>query len=425
MSIDVVAVEIDEALIPVITKTLDLCSKLCQKVGIEFSSRIVNRDFLEFGLQLITNQDNTTFTSIIVNPPYKKIAADSTARILLRQIGVETTNLYTGFVAVSKRLLAESGQLVAITPRSFCNGTYYTKFRVDFLSDMSFKKIHLFESRREVFSEDDVLQENIIYLAEKNKNNRYVSITTSVGTMTPSLSYRLHKSHLVHPNDEDMFIRLAKDRTEVALKNALKGISSTLEQIGLQVSTGRVVDFRTKENLRYEDEDIGDDVVPLIYPLHFSNGHINWPVSSAKKPNGIHLNNDTINLLLPSGNYVLVKRFSAKEEPKRVVPAIYDQSKIEADFVGFENHVNYFHTNNTGLPLELAKGLALYLSSTVIDRYFRQFNGHTQVNVGDLKSLPYPTKSQLIEMGELIGENFPEQEEVDLIIERTLGVTAN
>jgi adenine-specific DNA-methyltransferase len=39
--------------------------------------------------------------------------------------------------------------------------------------------------------------------------------------------------------------------------------------------------------------------------------------------------------------------------------------------------------------------LAAFLNSTVLDVYFRQFNGHTQVNATDLRNLRYPSRSQL------------------------------
>ena len=54
---------------------------------------------------------------------------------------------------------------------------------------------------------------------------------------------------------------------------------------------------------------------------------------------------------------------------------------------GFENHLNYFHENGEGLPLDLAKGLAAFLNSDAVDQYFRIFSGHTQVNATDLRNL--------------------------------------
>ncbi len=65
--------------------------------------------------------------------------------------------------------------------------------------------------------------------------------------------------------------------------------------------------------------------------------------------------------------------------------------------VGFENHLNYYHREGGGLPISLARGLVAYLNSSFADTYFRQFNGHTQVNATDLRSLRYPRIEQLEE----------------------------
>ena len=64
--------------------------------------------------------------------------------------------------------------------------------------------------------------------------------------------------------------------------------------------------------------------MPLIYPAHFSNGAVRWPLGEGRKPEAILLSPATQDLMLPSGYYVLVKRFSAKEEPRRVVAALFD-----------------------------------------------------------------------------------------------------
>jgi adenine-specific DNA-methyltransferase len=94
--------------------------------------------------------------------------------------------------------------------------------------------------------------------------------------------------------------------------------------------------------------------------------------------------------MVPGGTYVLTKRFTAKEEKRRVVAAIYT-----GDRAGFENHINYFHVKGAGLPERLAVGLARFLNSEAVDTYFRTFSGHTQVNATDLRNLHYPSRAQL------------------------------
>jgi len=139
---------------------------------------------------------------------------------------------------------------------------------------------------------------------------------------------------------------------------------------------------------------------------------------SGKKPNAIEVSKKTQDLLLPSGHYVLTKRFSAKEERRRVVAAIYAPSTISPPFVGFENHLNYFHSRGNGLSENLAKGLALYLNSSLFDRYFRLFSGHTQVNATDLRKMRYPSYEQLLRLGAHVRHRMPDQETLDLILEK-------
>ncbi len=128
----------------------------------------------------------------------------------------------------------------------------------------------------------------------------------------------------------------------------------------------------------------------------------------------------TANLLVPNANYVLCKRFSSKEEKRRLVAAVYDAERMDGAWVGFENHLNYFHRSGHGLERRFASGLALYLNSSLVDSYFRLFNGHTQVNATDLRSLKYPTFEQLVSLGEQVGDCFPSQPEIDQLVEALL-----
>ena len=84
--------------------------------------------------------------------------------------------------------------------------------------------------------------------------------------------------------------------------------------------------------------------------------------------------------------------------------------------------MNYFHRRGNGLPGLLAKGLAAYLNSTLVDAYFRQFSGHTQVNATDLRSLKYPDVATLNRIGGRIGEPFPNQDELDALIREELSM---
>jgi adenine-specific DNA-methyltransferase len=355
----------------------------------------------------------------IINPPYRKIRSHSSTRLLLRSAGIEASNLYAGFVALITRLLHKGGELVAITPRSFCNGPYFKPFRQDFLKAMSLRRLHVFESRSAAFSADAVLQENIIVHAVKGAPKpEHVIISSSSGAHGGAVTERkVDFREIVSANDAEQFIHLPTGDQHTKARVAMARLSTSLSALGLSLSTGRVVDFRAKEFLRDQP---GDDTVPLIYPCHFNGGFVHWPKEKARKPNAIVSNGQTRELLVPEGVYVLVKRFTAKEERRRVVACIYDSHEIQAPLVGFENHLNYFHVNSHGLTMPLAKGLAAFLNSTVVDDYFRQFNGHTQVNATDLRSLNYPTRAELETLGRKIPDPGMQQETLDALVEKEL-----
>jgi len=421
LSIEVVAYETDSAILPFLKETVKRCEALCTSNGISFRGIVKHEDFVSDAIAETSDSlfavPGMRFTHIILNPPYKKINSQTAMSKRLYATGLEVANLYAAFVWLSTRLLEPGGEIVAITPRSFCNGPYFKKFRVAFLKMVNLTRIHVFVSRKKAFGDDDVLQENIIYHAVRElRKAKCVVISTSDGLdfekgHTQSVPY----SRVVHPGDPDMFIRLGLDAADLGLAERMKCFTSSLGKLGLGVSTGRVVDFRAREHLRQTP---GQDTVPLIHPCHFSNGFIEWPVEPGRKPNAIVSSAATSDLLIEAGFYVLTKRFSSKEQQRRVMAAIYNPAKIDAGLVGFENHLNYFHKQGKGLPADLAKGLALYLNSTLADQYFRLFSGHTQVNATDLRKMPYPTYQQLLRLGSHVKGTMPDQEIIDAIVEK-------
>jgi adenine-specific DNA-methyltransferase len=421
--ISLTAYEIDLSLLPLLRATLAECQRECEAVGVLFSAVVFNEDFIEAAVSMLRRDLFATkplhFNTAIVNPPYRKIRSDSMTRQLLRSAGIETSNLYTGFVALITRLLADDGELVGITPRSFCNGPYFKPFRTEFLQTLALQRLHVFESRTAAFKRDKVLQENVIFHAIKSKTKPdHVIISSSSGEPGGAVNEsKVEYKDVIAPDDPEQFIHLTSNESQACVRLVMNRLLASLPELGLSVSTGRVVDFRAKEFLR---DHPGHDTVPLVYPCHFNGGFVHWPKDKSRKPNAIVSNQRTRELLVPAGVYVLVKRFSPKEERRRIVACIWDPEKTSAALIGFENHLNYFHINGHGLPMTLAKGLAAFLNSTSLDVYFRQFNGHTQVNATDLRNLNYPTKAELEQIGRRIHNPSISQEELDALVEKEL-----
>jgi hypothetical protein len=258
--------------------------------------------------------------------------------------------------------------------------------------------MHLFESRSKAFKDDSVLQENIIIRLERGGQQGLVTISTSTDdTFSDLVSHQHPFDRIVFPDDPERFIHVPTSLKKNAIELSI-AIRSTLADLGIKVSTGPVVDFRLKDYLRNIP---WPSTAPLLYPGHFTNGSTMWPIEDMQKPNAIERNVETEKWLYPSGYYCVVRRFSSKEETRRVVASPVEPGVFgDVPVLGFENHLNVFHDNRRGLPRALAHGLSVFLNTTAVDEAFRRFNGHTQVNATDLKLLKYPSRDVLTQLGE-------------------------
>ena len=148
--IEITAYEVDPLLAGYLHSTISGCQELCNKDEVEFASELKQADFIVDGVAQLRGDlfaPQQRISTVILNPPYRKIRSDSAHRILLHEIGVETSNLYAAFLAIVINLLEPNGELVAITPRSFYNGPYFRPFRELLLRDTALKHIHIFELR--------------------------------------------------------------------------------------------------------------------------------------------------------------------------------------------------------------------------------------------------------------------------------------
>ena len=411
-SLAVTAYEIDPILLDYLGEHYRSLQSRARSLGFSTETQIQPRDFIVEGTFALGLGRAPRFTHSILNPPYKKIGNGSPHRKLLSKAGIETVNLYTGFLALAVALTENNGEIVAIIPRSFCNGTYFRPFREWLLKHAAIHHIHVFESRSKAFHEDSVLQENIvIYLGRGQKQGAVTVSSSRDATFSDYSERQVPFADIVKSKDTEKFIH-------IPIQNGHQlpaRFTSSLSDLGLSVATGPVVDFRVKE---YWLQEPNDESAPLLYSHHFSKGKFTWP-KAHKKPNALTVTHETTKWLMPSGYYCVTKRFTSKEERRRVVAYVVDPSKLPGNLVGIENHLNVFHVDKAGLTPQIANGLAAFLNSTDVDNFFRTFSGHTQVNATDLRSLRYPSTSALANLGNwFIRHPSATQDEIDKAVMR-------
>jgi adenine-specific DNA-methyltransferase len=403
VAVHVVAVETDPFITPYLRATLEECQAA---YGISYD--LVEGDYLlDEGAKL-----DGPFDLAIANPPYSKLASDSPTRLATAARAVDTPNLYVAFWARAVASLKEGGQGVFIVPRSWANGPYYRPFRHWLLSTASLDVLHAFESRTKVFADAKVKQENVIVAFSLRPQISNVILSKSVAHDEDPIARSVPFSTIVQGKDDDKIVHFAE---ATSVPSAAR---FTLPDLGIGVSTGKVVDFRNRHYLT-DNLDI-PGVMPMIYQSNIRSGGIDWPQTNARKPQGfVAIDDAAIRQLLPQGPYVVVKRQTAKEDRRRVIAALWDGPSR----VAFDNKTNYLHESNNPLERNLARGLMLWLNSTALDRYFRAFSGHTQVNAGDLRRLPFPCREDLILLAKTAPDGLPNQEALDAVVAKLFSET--
>ena len=265
-SITTHAWEIEDVLVEHQKLSISECASDCQNQNVELDWHIHKEDYISSAVSILKarslGQDTPRFNKAILNPPYLKIAANSNERAALRSVGVETGNLYSCFVSLALMLLEDGGELVAITPRSFCNGPYFKDFRRVLLDGNSLCKIHVFDSRNKAFKGDKVLQENVIFHIVKGQPQQRVAISSSSCADDNDIKVRTASfDEVVQPENPERFIHIVTSDDEAEIAKFIGNMPCSLDDLDIQVSTGKVVDFRTKENLRME---LDSGSVPLI-----------------------------------------------------------------------------------------------------------------------------------------------------------------
>jgi adenine-specific DNA-methyltransferase len=391
--------ENDPVIIPILLLNVTACKEALASYGFDISFRVFEEDFiLSNAVRRSTHNMNPRISRggydfVIANPPYYKLRKTSPQLVETKNIVHGPPNIYPLFMVVAAELLQDGGQMTILTPRSYCSGWYYRKFRNWFLGFMKPYKIHVFESRREIFKKYDVLQENIILNAKKTSHTpKDVMITVSRGAPSrdeEENAFRIPYDRVITKKHNDFVIQIPTSRLSASISAHIDDFKKNLNTLGFKASTGPVVPFRARYLLSNET---GASIahVPLIWMHNIVDGVFKWPIERNNKSTTIQNTLESKTILVPNKNYVLVKRFSTREGKQRITAAVYLKNVVDSDHIGIENHVNYIHKQVGELTVDEAYGIAALLNSKLYNIYFQVTNGNTQVNASEINGLPLP-----------------------------------
>ena len=410
--IELVAYEVDDSLIPTLRTVLDYLVTWCQQSrGILVTVRIEAADFILANAESARSNgrfcsaaETKAFDVVIANPPYFKIGKSDTRATAVSEVVHGQPNIYSLFMAVSAALLRQGGDLIFVTPRSFASGPYFRQFRTVFFNMIRPSGIHVFRSRRQAFRRDAVLQENVIFFGlrhdcwHKSVGRALVTISTSDGVedICGGGPREVSTNAVLDMGSREKILRLPLDANDDDAFAVVDSWPSNLDRLGMRISTGPVVAFRAKKFIASKAM-TSDSHVPLLWMNHVHAMRATWP-QNRHKPEYI-ARYGAKSLLVPSRNYVLIRRFSAKEQARRLTAAPYIAADFGVPAVGLENHLNYIHRPGGTLSEDEAWGLAALYNSRLLDTWFRATNGNTQVSATELRAMSLPSLERIVALG--------------------------
>lgn len=366
-----------------------------QEAKIKLEYEIREKDYIVSQAEPFIEDHATEYYEwIIGNPPYKKIAKDAAEALSMPTVCYGAPNLYFLFLAMSVFNSSLNGEIVYIIPRSWTSGAYFERFRNYLFKNTVIEAIHLFVSRNQVFEKEEVLQETIIVKFRKSNLQGNVTVTCSdKGNDFYKNSCLIVPYNLIVSGPKN-YVYLITNQEELMVLKTTSCFKQTLPDLGIKMHTGLTIDFRNRELLCEEEE---NNTVPFFYSQHIKEGLIEFPIQKKYQ----YLLNEKRGLIQENKNYLFVKRFSAKEEMRRLNCGIYLANNFPSySFISTQNKVNFISSHGFEMTDFMVYGLYVIFNSTLYDQYYRILNGSTQVNSTEINSMPVPKLEVISKMGE-------------------------
>jgi adenine-specific DNA-methyltransferase len=411
ISIKLVVYETDPELVPVLKKVLEYLEDWVKNKGIQVNIILHQEDYILQNADYF-NEPGDLFTKpaelfdiVISNPPYFKLAIDDPKVLAAKVVVNGHPNIYAIFMALSAKMLNTGGELIFITPRSYAAGNYFKKFRAYFFNLIDPDRIHLFVSRKDTFRKDKVLQETVIFKGTRRmRNGEKVIVSSSAGIKdlaNPSVK-AFPKKVIIDAQSTEKILYLPTTDFEEAVLGIVRNWTGNLSKYQIQISTGPVVAFRSLKYICEQFENSSVQLAPLIWLHNVKQMKLEWPVDKSNKGQYINIEEKSKPLLIPKKNYVLLRRFSSKDDKSRLIAAPCFGNDFNGDYIGIENKVNYIYRPKGNLERNEVLGLCALYNSRFYDIYFRIFNGNVNVSATELREMALPSLEMIREIGERI-----------------------
>jgi adenine-specific DNA-methyltransferase len=388
--------ELDKKIITLLKGILEEVKAEFDKEGKTFTYAIVNDDFVTHRPDLI---EELKFDIAVINPPYFKYSVkESIYSKKTSDLFKGDPNIYASFIAITLSSLVPNGQIVVISPRSFLNGLYFKGFRKYLLATSKLDRVHIFNSRKEVFVDSDILQENIIFKITKTDVS-YNEITISSSNCISDLQRPnitvYPKNIIIDISNNEEIIRIPQSEQDYEILQLAEKLPSTFTKEGYFISTGPVVEHRTTNYLTLNHDT--QENVPLIKAHNVLINGVVWDGKN-KKDISFNLYKGYEKHLISKNRYLVLKRFTSKDERRRLVAGIFDQLNSK-NLVGINNKLNYIRRKDSIMSKEEVLGLSVLFNSEFMDNYYRCISGNTQVNSTDIRIMKIPKREQIIQLG--------------------------
>ena len=384
LSVRLVCYENDFTYLPMLKNNLERLRRRCRREwGVKVIYEVREENFL------LHNDEKESFDCILLNPPRELVSKDSPEALSAKDLlSTPTVDLAYLFVASALMRLADDGQMAMLLPTAFASGVSLSRLRIALFSESRVTAMHLFTSEKG-------LKKNFLLSVRKtDEPGEAIAITTSPDDGSPDAISTLPRLRYDFIVRQDASLLLLSDVADLRVLEAIGRFPCRFSSFGLKMKTGLTLPSRYPELLRNAP---ARGVVPLIHPRSLEDGRVVFPIP---KMEGQYIAPSIPSLIQPNRNMILIKRFPAKSDKRRLVCAPYMASQAPGyRFISTHNKLNYLDTTGEEMDAPFLVGLYAVLSTTLYDRYVRLISRSEQINATEFSELPLPDAANLRAIG--------------------------